>query len=204
MQPEAFLPPPFPSNAPLRPYISNMAVQPSVRRQGVAAALLTHAVRTASRWVETSVWLHVGTANAAARKLYTSAGFKAPATLDGRSRLSNLVPGPWSQILLAMTIEGNAGGGWIGRWAAVQEARKSAEAAAAPAAAAEAVAVPVPAATAAAEAEAEAAAEGGGTPSESSSSGSGNGSGSGSNSSGGGAVFQWQQLVADELGRPEA
>ncbi|KAF6255684.1 hypothetical protein COO60DRAFT_193031 [Scenedesmus sp. NREL 46B-D3] len=40
MQAEAALPPPFPSSAPLRAYISNMAVLPQARRQGIATALV--------------------------------------------------------------------------------------------------------------------------------------------------------------------
>lgn len=40
MQPEALLPPPFPSHAQLRAYIGNMAVLPTARRRGVARALL--------------------------------------------------------------------------------------------------------------------------------------------------------------------
>jgi ribosomal protein S18 acetylase RimI-like enzyme len=40
LQAEAALPPPFPSNAPLRAYISNMAVLPAARRQGIATALV--------------------------------------------------------------------------------------------------------------------------------------------------------------------
>ena len=54
MQPEAKLPPPFPSNAPFRAYISNMAVSPAVRRQGVARALLRECERIgkllAAKW----------------------------------------------------------------------------------------------------------------------------------------------------------
>ncbi len=44
-QPEALLPPPFPSAAPTRLYVSNMAVAPGHRRRGVARALLRASVR---------------------------------------------------------------------------------------------------------------------------------------------------------------
>lgn len=40
-RPEAALPPPFPTRAALRPYISNVAVAPSYRRQGIATKLIT-------------------------------------------------------------------------------------------------------------------------------------------------------------------
>jgi ribosomal protein S18 acetylase RimI-like enzyme len=49
MQPEAALPPPWPSAAPWRPYLGNMAVAPAARRRGVAAALLAAAERLGER-----------------------------------------------------------------------------------------------------------------------------------------------------------
>jgi ribosomal protein S18 acetylase RimI-like enzyme len=42
---EAVLPPPFPTTAPLRMYLCNMAVHTSHRRRGVAKALLQEAQR---------------------------------------------------------------------------------------------------------------------------------------------------------------
>jgi GNAT superfamily N-acetyltransferase len=42
---EAQLPPPFPSKAPLRLYVCNMAVSATCRRQGIARALLREAER---------------------------------------------------------------------------------------------------------------------------------------------------------------
>ncbi|MEW5302118.1 MAG: hypothetical protein WDW36_004928 [Sanguina aurantia] len=44
-QPEALLPPPFPSNAPLRVYVGNMAVSKAFRRQGLALRLLHECMR---------------------------------------------------------------------------------------------------------------------------------------------------------------
>ncbi|EFJ44376.1 hypothetical protein VOLCADRAFT_118746 [Volvox carteri f. nagariensis] len=60
-------------------YVSNMAVDPRVRRRGVARALLTaceELVWTAGR---REVWLHVREVDAAARTLYDSAGYVAAA-----------------------------------------------------------------------------------------------------------------------------
>lgn len=45
MQPEALFPPPFPTRAPFRPYIANMAVVKAHRRRGVARGLLRACVR---------------------------------------------------------------------------------------------------------------------------------------------------------------
>ena len=46
---EAALPPPFPSSAPLRCYVSNMAVSTGARRQGVARRLLAQCERIGKR-----------------------------------------------------------------------------------------------------------------------------------------------------------
>ena len=46
---EAALPPPFPSSAPLRCYVSNMAVATGARRQGVARRLLAQCERIGER-----------------------------------------------------------------------------------------------------------------------------------------------------------
>jgi hypothetical protein len=115
MQPEALLPPPFPSAAPPRLYISNMSVSPSARRRGVARRLLAAAIATANRWGEPSVWLHVGAQNAGARGLYERAGFRRVGGSVG-TEASNWVPGPWSQVLLKLEVEGS--GGWLARWEA--------------------------------------------------------------------------------------
>lgn len=75
-RPEAALPPPFPSSAPLRAYLSDMAVKPSARRRGAARLLLERACALARRWGEDSLWLHVARDNAAAVALYERAGFE--------------------------------------------------------------------------------------------------------------------------------
>jgi uncharacterized membrane protein YgcG len=184
MQPEAALPPPFPSGAPLRLYISNMAVAPAARRRGVARRLLAGAVRTAGLWAEPSVWLHVGSANAGARQLYAAAGF-GPARGSLSTRLSNVVPGPWSQSLMALPL-GEGAGGWLRRWAAALRRREQEEGAAA---------------TAVAEGSHSA---GDGSSSSSSGGGSSSGGSSGSSGGGGSGAFQWPRLVAEEQQAPRA
>jgi ribosomal protein S18 acetylase RimI-like enzyme len=75
-RPEAALPPPFPSSAPLRAYLSDMAVSPSARRRGAARLLLERACALARRWGEDSLWLHVAADNEGAVALYQNAGFE--------------------------------------------------------------------------------------------------------------------------------
>ncbi|GBF95577.1 hypothetical protein Rsub_08558 [Raphidocelis subcapitata] len=176
-QPEAALPPPFPSAAPQRAYVANFAVVPPARRRGAARALLAAAVRTADLWGEASVWLHVGTANEAARALYASAGF-APVRGSVGTQLSNAIPGPWSQTLMARAL---AGGGGVARWAAALEAGMREEAAAAAALRG-------------------AGGRGSGGGSSSSRADGGIDSSSGSSQSSGGA-YRWQALVAEEQQR---
>jgi hypothetical protein len=171
MQAEAVLPPPFPSLAPHRFYISNMAVVPSARRRGAARRLLAAAVTTGRRWGEDSAWLHVGATNEGAARLYAAHGFEPPARPDAKTRLSNLVPGPWSQRLMTRPLPD--AGGWLRRWAAAQEAAGAAEAAGAGGSTAK-----------------------GGRASEEGAGGAdGGGDGGGG---GGGGAFQWQRVVAEE------
>lgn len=49
LQPEALLPPPFPSNKPYRLYVSNMSVVPAHRRRGLAKRLLLQCERVGKR-----------------------------------------------------------------------------------------------------------------------------------------------------------
>ncbi|KAH7617219.1 hypothetical protein Ndes2526B_g07812 [Nannochloris sp. 'desiccata'] len=86
-RPEAVLPPPFPTTARLRCYISNMAVAPDRRRQGVATEMLNKCERIARLWGQTSVWLHVEIENEAAERLYRGLGYKQVPWL-GSSALS--------------------------------------------------------------------------------------------------------------------
>lgn len=75
-RPEAVLPPPFPTTARLRCYISNMAVAPNHRCQGVATKMLNRCERIARLWGQTSTWLHVEIENEAAESLYRGLGYK--------------------------------------------------------------------------------------------------------------------------------
>ncbi|KAJ9524420.1 hypothetical protein QJQ45_019400, partial [Haematococcus lacustris] len=89
-QAEALLPPPFPSFAPFRPYVANMAVRKSHRRQGVARALLRAAARVAKRWGAEAVWLHVQHRREAALGLYLSEGFQPAPPAPGPFQLPTL------------------------------------------------------------------------------------------------------------------
>ncbi len=101
-RPEAILPPPFPTTASLRCYISNMAVSPDHRRQGVATEMLNRCERVARLWGQTSVWLHVEVKNEDAASLYRGLGYKQVPWL-GSSGL------PWRgtkrQILLVKELK---------------------------------------------------------------------------------------------------
>lgn len=72
---EALLPPPFPSNAPLRLFISNLAVLERYRRQGVAKKLVKACSQLATRWSQDSIWLSVELDNSSALSLYEGLGF---------------------------------------------------------------------------------------------------------------------------------
>lgn len=69
LQPEAALPPPFPTTKPRRTYVSNIATLPQHRRKGVASALLRQCERQARLWRRDSLWLHVELDNVAARRV---------------------------------------------------------------------------------------------------------------------------------------
>lgn len=58
------------------PYISNLAVDPKHRRQGVAQRLLLACERTVESWGMQDLYLHVLENNAAAYNLYTKAGYR--------------------------------------------------------------------------------------------------------------------------------
>lgn len=74
-RPQAALPPPFPSSAPLQCYVSNMAVAPGHRRKGLAGSLLARCERLARVIEKPSVWLHVDNGNEAASQLYKARGY---------------------------------------------------------------------------------------------------------------------------------
>ncbi|KAL4439267.1 hypothetical protein ABPG77_004169 [Micractinium sp. CCAP 211/92] len=74
-QPEAALPPPFPTSKPRRVYVSNIAVLPQHRRQGVGTLLLQTCERQARLWRQDSLWLHVELKNDDALRLYQRLGY---------------------------------------------------------------------------------------------------------------------------------
>lgn len=81
-QPEAALPPPFPSGRPHRLHLDALAVSPEHRRRGLARALLARCERIGSAWGWRSLWLEVDAANAGACALYEAAGY-APSLVRG-------------------------------------------------------------------------------------------------------------------------
>jgi ribosomal protein S18 acetylase RimI-like enzyme len=58
------------------PYLSNLAVHPEYRRQGVAQDLLSNCEVTAREWGFSEIYLHVLENNHAARQLYYQAGYR--------------------------------------------------------------------------------------------------------------------------------
>jgi len=57
-------------------YLSNLAVKPEARRQGVALQLLKNAEQIALNWGHKDIYLHVLENNHGARRLYWKAGFR--------------------------------------------------------------------------------------------------------------------------------
>lgn len=97
-RPEAALPAPFPTRAPLRCYVSNMAVLQACRGQGIASLLLAKAERTARAWGFSCVWLHVDRGNDIAEQLYRSKGYvevKTPFWGSNKRRLLRKSLPPW-------------------------------------------------------------------------------------------------------------
>ena len=109
-RPEAMMPPPFPTQAPIRCYLSNMAIAPAHRRQGLAKRLIHRCERLARLWGYTSVWLHVDIENEAAVQLYTSLNYQKQPWLGGKEGLPLPFPVqlPWigrtRQWLLAKSV----------------------------------------------------------------------------------------------------
>jgi len=70
-------------------YLSNLAVDRTFRRQGIAKAMLAHCERLAQHWSVADLYLHVMEDNLQARRLYQLAGFRlcrveeSPATWFG-------------------------------------------------------------------------------------------------------------------------
>ena len=61
---------------PKRAYLSNLAIAPNHRRQGVAQRLLQTCETTAVGWGFHRIYLHVMANNSAAKALYTQAGYQ--------------------------------------------------------------------------------------------------------------------------------
>ena len=57
-------------------YLSNLAVDPWVRRSGVAQSLLASCEQQVRSWGEKNVFLHVMAENTSARRLYLQAGYR--------------------------------------------------------------------------------------------------------------------------------
>ncbi|MBD1875347.1 GNAT family N-acetyltransferase [Nodosilinea sp. FACHB-131] len=79
---EASLRQPWPWQGDRHVYISNLAVDQTFRRQGIAIALLRSCEQVAQRWGIRELQLHVMEDNLAARALYRKAGFSVVQTED--------------------------------------------------------------------------------------------------------------------------
>ena len=79
---EASLRQPWPWQGDRHVYISNLAVDQTFRRQGVALTLLRSCEQVAQRWGIRELQLHVMEDNLAARALYRKAGFSVVQTED--------------------------------------------------------------------------------------------------------------------------
>lgn len=132
---EAVLPPPFPTTAPLRMYLCNMAVHTGHRRRGVAKALLQEAQRLGKRWGQDTLWLHVETHNVAALQLYLGEGFQLVRTdpwwyVMGRQHLLRkpLPPAPRRgsrQPEQLQRVGGQTGADGVFSWSLTDEATAS-------------------------------------------------------------------------------
>jgi len=81
----------------LFPYISNLAIAPAFRRQGIAADLLQACEPIAQQWEYQDLYLHVLENNQAARALYKKVGFRV---CQVESSLSTVLLGRPRQFLL--------------------------------------------------------------------------------------------------------
>ncbi|MBD2233588.1 GNAT family N-acetyltransferase [Phormidium tenue] len=79
---EASLRQPWPWQGDRHVYISNLAVDQTFRRQGIAITLLRSCEQVAQRWGIRELQLHVMEDNLAARALYRKAGFSVVQTED--------------------------------------------------------------------------------------------------------------------------
>jgi ribosomal protein S18 acetylase RimI-like enzyme len=58
------------------PYLSNLAVHPQYRKQGIAQQLLSSCEQTAQRWGFSNIYLHVLENNRQAKRLYYKLGYR--------------------------------------------------------------------------------------------------------------------------------
>lgn len=82
-------------------YLSNLAVDASYRRMGVASQLLLASEQVAARWRFRDLYLHVMEDNHAARKLYLNAGYRIQ---HAEMSLGSLFLGQPRQLLLRKTL----------------------------------------------------------------------------------------------------
>eukprot|EP00873_Tetraselmis_striata_P024643 jgi/Tetstr1/444907/TSEL_003358.t1 len=125
---EAALPPPFPTRAPARMYLCNMAVRPASRRRGVARALLQEAQRLGTRWGQDALWLHVECDNTAALQLYLGEGFQRRSTdpwwyLIGRKHLL-VKPLPQRAAPAAQSVGGRTSDSGVFTWSVAENSEK--------------------------------------------------------------------------------
>jgi ribosomal protein S18 acetylase RimI-like enzyme len=82
-------------------YLSNLAVDASYRRMGVASQLLVASEQVASMWRFRELYLHVMEDNQAARTLYLNAGYRIQ---QAEMSLGTLLLGQPRQMLLRKTL----------------------------------------------------------------------------------------------------
>lgn len=82
-------------------YLSNLAVDASYRRMGVARQLLIAAEQVATRWRFQELYLHVMEDNNAARQLYLNAGYRIQ---QAEMSLGSFFLGQPRQLLLKKTL----------------------------------------------------------------------------------------------------
>ncbi|MBF2078726.1 MAG: GNAT family N-acetyltransferase [Synechococcales cyanobacterium T60_A2020_003] len=82
-------------------YISNLAVRPTHRRQGIALKMLTACEQIALDWGFSEIYLHVLETNKDARKLYKKAGYQAESIDTG---IGSILFGKPRQLFLRKTL----------------------------------------------------------------------------------------------------
>lgn len=83
------------------PYLSNLAVMPGHRRQGIARRMIQTCETVAKQWGHSDLYLHVLENNQPARALYASLGFS---TRHAEFSVSGLILGQPRQLLLHKSL----------------------------------------------------------------------------------------------------